>query len=356
MKKNKFLTQTEEEKLDQFVKQNSSVVPEESPYLFQKIKSKIDLSENQKNWIFPFVFLKIPRRAFAGVMAVFFTGLIVYFFAFQKQERNEFVDVEFEIQEDIFFDAFKLSNDFEYEEGQEWLMLAESVSKSPSVISPHRFSPLDIFDNGYSEEKFNQVLQVVLDIYSPIIESLGGELKILSDWSDGAVNMWAFRLGDEYWLEIPGGMSRYHLIIEEAFVLSICHELGHMLGGVPQQGLISLEGQADYWATFDCVSKLLPEITPNQALDVSDEVKGICKHFENESIQLCHRAFQGALSLTSYYAEVEGSLYPQFSTPSSDVVYKTLNTHPSAQCRLDTFYAGFLKLSRPLCWYKPSTY
>ncbi|MCJ8278232.1 MAG: hypothetical protein MJK18_15435, partial [Bdellovibrionales bacterium] len=85
------------------------------------------------------------------------------------------------------------------------------------------------FDNGYKEERYHFILDKVIEIYRPLIKDRNGTFDIMRDWSDGAVNMWAWRWGDEYWLEVPGGMARYHLINEEAFLMSVCHEIGHLL-------------------------------------------------------------------------------------------------------------------------------
>lgn len=210
------------------------------------------------------------------------------------------------------------------------------------------------YDNGYPEAKYNEVLKVLKSVYGPIIKEKGGSFHILQDWSDGAVNMWAFRNGSEYWLEIPGGMSRYHLINEEGFLLSACHELGHLLGGGPYKGtgsLISLEGQSDYYASLNCIEKVLNQVRPYKEVAASDEVKSLCG-VKNEKNELCERILEGALSLTSYYAELEKVSFPKFSRPSKVVVNKTLKVHPPAQCRLDTFFAGYKKQKRPSCWYK----
>ncbi len=96
-----------------------------------------------------------------------------------------------------------------------------SASKVPTFLGA------DKWDNGYPESRYQSVLAKVKDLYAPLIQGLGGELIFIADWTDGAVNMWAERLGDSYILEVPGGFPRYYLINEEAFLLTICHELGH---------------------------------------------------------------------------------------------------------------------------------
>lgn len=203
------------------------------------------------------------------------------------------------------------------------------------------------YDNGYPKYKYDEVLEAVKAVYTPIVEAKGGSFYIQEDWLDGAVNMWAFRLGTEYWLEIPGGMSRYILINEEAFITSICHELGHLLGGEPMRGDISLEGQSDYYATQECVASILTVVEPYRSQPPNQEVDGIC-----EDDFLCKRVLKGALSLTSYYAELEGVSFPLYSKKSGVEVENTLKVHPPAQCRLDTLYAGYYREPRPACWYK----
>ncbi len=207
------------------------------------------------------------------------------------------------------------------------------------------------YDNGFPEEKYHAILDQFLITYGNIIQSKGGELEIIRDWSDGAVNMWAEKWGTRYILEIPGGMVRYYLINEEAFILSICHELGHLLGGPPQSGEISLEGQSDYFASSRCINKMLQQISPLKRLNYDTDVIDVCTKERIDSHSLCLRAMQGAKSLTSYYAEIIQAPFPSLSTPSQSVVPKTLTTHPHPQCRLDTFKNGYLGKPRPTCWF-----
>ncbi len=215
-----------------------------------------------------------------------------------------------------------------------------------------RYSYLnDPFDNGYTEERYNKVLLHLKKIYQPIIESLGGVFIIKADWGDGAVNAWASRIGNEYELEIPGGLARYHLVNEQAFMLTICHELGHLLGGEPHSYLISYEGQSDYYATLSCVEKLFNDfdfISKNQ-----DSAVKFCENHEPESISLCQKSLSGAVSITAVFAEPQQIPWPDLLTPSPKTVTATLQGHPDPQCRLDTYVAGLLKAHRPLCWYKP---
>lgn len=232
-------------------------------------------------------------------------------------------------------------------------LCSQTLTAGATPYISNAFSPSGgPYDNGYPQTRYQNVLDIIISIYSPIVAARGGTFHILSDWTDGAVNMWAFKLGSEFWLEIPGGMSRYHLITEEGFVLSACHELGHLLGGAPFKGAvdISLEGQSDYYASRFCIGKVLSILDPYKQKIENEEVSKICA--DAEDVQICERVLDGALSLSSYYAELEKVTTPRFDSPSEKIVAETLKVHPPAQCRLDTFFAGYFKKARPTCWYK----
>jgi hypothetical protein len=189
----------------------------------------------------------------------------------------------------------------------------------------------------------------------------------MRDWGDGAVNAWAWRIGSEYWMEVPGGMARYSLINEEAFLSTLCHELGHLLGGAPQSHSISYEGQADYYAPMKCMERILGRLKvvekapPNGLACVGP---------------YCGNRFMGIQSLTEYYAEIAKVSPPSLKTPSSEIVNKTQRSHPSAQCRFDTMVAALMCSNRsdfgtvdpkvgacddalggrPRCWFNPEEF
>lgn len=229
----------------------------------------------------------------------------------------------------------------------------------------------DEWNNGYPEKKYHSVLDIFIRIYTPIIKARGGSFHILRDFSDGAVNAWAWRIGNEYHLEVPGGLSRYELINEEGFITTICHEIGHLLGGAPARNdTISFEGQSDYFSAVHCVRKMLKEIKPYKVLEHSAESNILCSQAEDNEI--CKRALLGAKAISNYFARLEDSEFPSLMNEDPRIARQTLQKHPSAQCRLDTFKRGhfcmgnFSEISyldpllgycsddfnkRPLCWY-----
>lgn len=197
--------------------------------------------------------------------------------------------------------------------------------------------------NDYTEARYDEVLNRFIKIMQRNVGARGGQLKILRDWSDGAVNAWAWREGQDYWIEAPGGAARYYLLNEEAFLATLCHELGHLMGGTPSRHQISFEGQSDYYSSAKCLRIVLKEIEPFKKIQPSEDVVQACSAWEEpEDRQICQRSVIGALSLTSYYAQLEKVSAPQISTPSGERVRETLQAHPKAQCRFDTYLAGAL--------------
>lgn len=202
------------------------------------------------------------------------------------------------------------------------------------------------WDNGYTEAQFNSVLNVFYQVYTPIVEAQGGVFEIDADWSDGTVNAFAWRERNIYRVEVPGGLARYSLMTEDAYIAMICHEIGHLLGGEPLSGEISFEGQSDYYSTNVCMKLMMPLI-PLNSPESTNEVKAHC-----QSDRICERSLMAALAIGRFDAKIAHVSPPQLSTPDTSKVSKTLQSHPAPQCRLDTRKAGALDQERPACWYK----
>lgn len=243
------------------------------------------------------------------------------------------------------------------------------------------------YDNGYEEERFERVTKSFETYWRPHFESMGASFYLDTDWGDGAVNAWAWREGTRYSLEIPGGLSRFHTMSEEAFVMILCHELGHLMGGMPARtSQISYEGQSDYFAALKCFPRfyevMLKELNGfksgvNRTI-FSSEKEFAKKCLEHQNPKLCEHSLLGALGPTAYYAELEKSKTPSLATPDLTIARRTLDSHPKAQCRFDTMvvatfcpadpfelpswidatvgqcHQGFWPtFARPACWYRP---
>lgn len=238
---------------------------------------------------------------------------------------------------------------------------------------------------GLTEAQFNQVLDKVEGIYSPIIAKLGGQLKIERNWTDDTVNAYAQRIGSVYSVSMFGGLARESAVTQDGFALVVCHELGHHLGGAPKSGWATNEGGADYFGALKCLRRVFhsPGSSVFTRMESNDAVaqKACDASFKSASDRtVCLRSAAAGVSLGTLLNILGGGqVTPKLDTPDPSVVSQTDDSHPEAQCRLDTYFQaslcpakwtadmsdtdanvgactrskGYTVGLRPLCWYKP---
>lgn len=233
--------------------------------------------------------------------------------------------------------------------------------------------------NGIDEAFFNEIINRAQSIYAPIVSQHGGNLVITGDWNDSTVNAYANREGNTWTVAMFGGMARRNEITKDGFALVICHEIGHHLGGFPTYSgnWASVEGNSDFYATAGCAEKIFSgdSPTPKPPCPFAPEAGTLpCKGYAFSSdATVCQRSIDGSISLGTLLAALGGEKAPSISTPDKSRVTKTSESHPKAQCRLDTMYQGILCTKkwndsviprskaemetvtcsgRPACWYK----
>lgn len=243
---------------------------------------------------------------------------------------------------------------------------------------------------GISHEDFDQVIDDVIKVYKPIIESHGDTFIVNRKWKDGKVNASAIRKGKKVVVNMYGGLARHEMITKDGFAVVLCHELGHHLGGAPKiktwgrAGWASNEGQSDYFGTLKCFRKVYgndDNISFNKTITVHPIVTKKCNAaWTNEKDRaLCVRSAMAAKSTTDLLGTLSRTGKTDFTKTDMSQVSKTNDKHPAAQCRLDTYMAGVVcykdmdtELSttdadkgtcnrkdgdiegvRPLCWFKP---
>jgi len=251
-----------------------------------------------------------------------------------------------------------------------------------------KISQWDKASNDMTEERFLSIVRSVSDIYAPIVEQKGGTLSMNNRWDDDTVNASAQRMGSKWVVNMYGGLARHQLTTDDGFALVVCHELGHHIGGAPRKGFstwASNEGQADYFGSMKCLRRVLEKqdnILAVSKMTVDAEVTKQCELIYKNAgeVALCQRVSMAGKSLGSLLADLGKSPKVDFTTPSPKIVTKTIDAHPEAQCRLDTYFQGILcdksydqdvdnadsKIGtcialdgykvgpRPLCWYKPT--
>ncbi len=243
------------------------------------------------------------------------------------------------------------------------ISLVFSLHASASLPINFLYEELSGYSDDFTQQDFDYVISQVEKVFSPIIEARGGKLEIIHDWGDGAVNAFAWREGSYYMLEILGGLPRHELITKDAFALLVCHELGHLLGGIPLSYGISYEGQSDYYATLECTELLFPSLNwSSKRVDIPASVLSKCED------SICERSLMASQSLANLFALVGKEAKPSTLKKDPTVVRRTIQKHTNAQCRLDTLVAGAfcrqqLKgqgnsslcekgFQRPRCWYR----
>jgi hypothetical protein len=167
----------------------------------------------------------------------------------------------------------------------------------------------------------------------------------------------------EHNLFVFGGYARMVGMTMDGVAMTLCHELGHGIGGAPfkdkvDKNQVSTEGQSDYFATRSCIKRIfkrLPEEVP--VIAPSNFTAKLCEsHFKKkEELYLCNRGFQ-ALEVERMFLRTQGTSDVYYENPDLSIAKKIDTTptfYPKPQCRLDTMMAGILEQNRPRCWWVP---
>lgn len=243
-------------------------------------------------------------------------------------------------------------------------------------------------NGGLTQDRFDAVIDSVVNVYAPIVASLGGNLFVERNWTDGTVNAYAQQFASSWKVAMFGGLARHETVTEDGFALVVCHELGHHIGGAPRKAgrWASNEGQADYFAALKCLRRVWQfddnaEIVKNMS-DVPKTLVDACgrQHVWNQDVAMCVRTGMAGMSVAKLFQALrQNTVEAKFETPDKSVVTMTDDNHPDYQCRLDTFFQGSLCTKsfnedmsatdevkgachastgykvglRPTCWFKP---
>lgn len=234
---------------------------------------------------------------------------------------------------------------------------------------------------GLTQDQFNGILAEFFTIYDPIVKSHGYTLVLKNKWKDATVNSDTTVSGSNWVINAYGGLARYSIMTPDAYMMVLCHEMGHHLGGYPNMGWASNEGQSDYYATAKCFPRTSYG-KKNSFRMVPAVVTEHCQlqHMSSTDINTCINSAMTGLTLASVLRGLGNTPSSiDFTTPDPTQVSTTDNSHPNAQCRLDTYFSGAVcgkqytqdfsttspiqgacaeeagdKIGvRPRCWYKP---
>ena len=88
--------------------------------------------------------------------------------------------------------------------------------------------------SGLTQAEFDDILDLLEQVYEPEITAAGDTLVVNRLWSDGRVNASAIRQGTDVVINMFGGLARHPAVTADGFTLVACHELGHHLAGAPK--------------------------------------------------------------------------------------------------------------------------
>lgn len=209
-------------------------------------------------------------------------------------------------------------------------------------------------EGGISEAEFNKVIDQASAFYAPVIKELGATLKVNRLWKDATVNASAQQSGKTWIVNMYGGLARHPTITVDGFMLVICHELGHHLGGAPKiksffgNAWASNEGQSDYFASLKCMRNVFVPAETDvfvQTQEIEAPLRANCEtNFkETSDINACMRMGMAGRSVSMLFKELrKETKNPEFETPDQNIVTATNDAHPATQCRMDTYFQGAL--------------
>lgn len=218
----------------------------------------------------------------------------------------------------------------------DWFKLQDA----PATVTSNESDPTK------TKEKFELISNRITSLYSDTIKQLGGNLQVDLDWDLPEANAYARKINSLWLLEFYGALYRHKTVTDDGYALTVCHELGHLIGGAPFKVLtkLSVEGQADFWATSVCLKKYFTEY-PEKVSMKEGSAKQQCdrQYADDENAKNnCYRTALAGMSMATFFSELMKAPQPEFEKKDPKDRSATKQIHPEAQCRLDTYLSGSL--------------
>ncbi|MGE3974637.1 MAG: hypothetical protein AB7F59_08940 [Bdellovibrionales bacterium] len=200
-----------------------------------------------------------------------------------------------------------------------------------------------------TEQQFSDIIDAVTTHWAPMAAKHGATLVVNKLWTNSTVNASAQQSGNQWIINMYGGLARRPETNFEGFALVVCHELGHHFAGYSFYSgthWAASEGQSDYFATQACGKMIwdAPIFGTLNPSTLNPHAKAKCDSTYTSAVDRknCYRNILGGHSLASLLAALGRAPAPKFETPDPTVVTRTNTAHPAAQCRLDTYFQGAL--------------
>jgi hypothetical protein len=231
-----------------------------------------------------------------------------------------------------------------------WAIFSGQRSLAESFLPSNNLRiPKESLLSNLSDRDFYGIINKITMPYYDIAWSHGAELRVGAWWDDDTVNASATQRDAIWEINFYGGLARHPMMTRDGFALVICHELGHHFAGYPlmfKWGYLplSVEGNADYYATHHCLREAWQDEDNSFAasfLPATMIQQCNAMWSSKDERELCYRIAAAGLSAASVWANKSGD-HISFDTFDPFRTSGTYNDHPDSQCRLDTYRAGAL--------------
>lgn len=211
---------------------------------------------------------------------------------------------------------------------------------------------------GKSEAEFRKIASDLQKVYAVDAKKNKETLVVNALWEDKTVNANCQRTYKKVIINLYGGLYRNNAINSQGFALVAAHEASHAYAGKPyyKGETLSTEGNSDHFSSKDGYWRLAP-LNPslNDKVNPSAFIKKTCSKYygvqANDKYNICLNILIGGESLAGLLAQLNDDPMPDYETPDTTVVKKTLESYPSIQCRLDSYLAGAINAPRSRCWF-----
>lgn len=216
--------------------------------------------------------------------------------------------------------------------------------------------------SGMAHDQALELREDFLAYAAPLLTRETRQLSVEIDWENPFFTAHARYRGNTNYIGLWGGYLRAPGLNPAILAVTLCHELGHLIGGQPKQTNeeenLSTEGQSDFFAGLNCTADFL-RAYPRHAPKISEEVRNFCEGHHD-----CELSLESGLQTYRFLQKWGFAPYSPVSIQKRAAEANEFipNTYPVYQCRLDSFTTAATCLKNgtretclpPPCWWPVS--
>lgn len=191
-------------------------------------------------------------------------------------------------------------------------------------------------DSSVSAAQFQLVPLKIMSLFSAELNKTGYPLILDAQWESPYFGGGMVFYENRFRMMLLGGTVRTKQMTLDAYAAIVCHELGHVIGGLPLQTIpgaewSSSEGQSDFFAASVCLPRYF---------------KSLGLTYAQISARVEKTGFEMVTALNIFD---DSEVVKRFEKDNSTVSETLINNYPTYQCRYENFRNP---MSRPACWFK----